>query len=178
MNDYVDFKEYVSIGNEHFSCRQYLIFRKTPGWIKLCRFFVLSDGPLLVEDQLVDESQLREYFANGVYCTTLDSESETFLRIPFLARVNVSGANTWVEEEELLKEFSDVRKQLNNQPTSSDLCRDAYREFKNDPIESNRIKLKETFEKVPKHLRHWLLSFDEKNVPIRKAIWGDSFDKH
>ena len=56
------------------------------------------------------------------------------------------------EEEEFLREIPDIIRELNGEPTTSDICRAAYKEYLQSPTEANRLRLKEAYEMVPRPL--------------------------
>lgn len=57
--------------------------------------------------------------------------------------------------------------------TTSENCIEKYEEYLNNPSEIEKHKLLLAYEEVPKHLRIYLLSMEEQDLPIREIIYGD-----
>ena len=53
------------------------------------------------------------------------------------------------------------------------LCREAYKQYLGNPTESLKAKLKETYEKVPKHERRYVGNMDVKDIEIRMILYGE-----
>jgi hypothetical protein len=121
-----------------------------------------------VQELSIDE--LAGLVREGRVQTKLREEESLYIRgLAWFNAVNV--VNT-LENGDLLKEVEDIIHELNNEPTSSDICRSAFAEYQQNPSESNRLRLKEAYEQVPGQLHCWLLGFPEKDAPILNAI-GD-----
>ena len=136
---------------------------------------VLQDGRFYFENVFCTFESLEEALQQGRIRTFIE-EGE---------RLSIGLTGFWVKEPmriveklEFLKEVRDIQCELNGRPTTSDLCRHAFSEFQREPTEENRNRLKAAYEAIPRHLDCWLLGFDEKDIPIRKAIWGDDFASH
>jgi hypothetical protein len=121
-----------------------------------------------VEQLSTDE--LGTLLQQGDIRTALREGEDVYL--PNLAGFNAVNVVNIVEDVDLLKEVEDIIHELNNEPTSSDICRSAFAAYQQNPTESNRLRLKEAYEQVPGQLRCWLFGFPEKDAPILNAI-GD-----
>ena len=94
--------------------------------------------------------------------------------------INIYGLGSFVIEEkswcrnikDILGELEETFRKLNNEPTFFELCKKAFAEFKNNPTEENKIKLKEAYEKVPEHQQRYLGDMDTKDTEIRMIIYG------
>lgn len=167
--------QFVRVEEEFIPFCEYPIFILKAGWVQLTFLKILANGNFILENNLLGLKELKELFRDGKCQTSLNDDFEGFLRIE-TGRMTISDVNTWVNEFEFYKEVDDIRNELNELPTSSDRCRSIFREFQLDPSEENRSRLKFAYNEVPEHLRVWLVSFDEKDNPIRRAIFGDGFN--
>ena len=82
-------------------------------------------------------------------------------------------------EEELIKEVKDIVESLNDRPTTSELCTEAFRNWQLNQLNENREKLRTTYEAIPLHKRRFVLGdMDVDDIPIRVVIYGEAeFDK-
>ena len=77
-----------------------------------------------------------------------------------------------VKEEELIKEVQDIINELNNKPSTSELCYKAYKKYDKNSTEKNKMDLKVAYENIPEHNRRYVLSdMDLKDSPIREIIY-------
>jgi hypothetical protein len=148
----------------------YAVFHYDNSNCRLCHLLIFADGTILFNSQCLDLEGLVELVKQGVIRTTLPDHERLY--IPELVDVKVAEVILIVEEEEFLKEVGDILRELNGLPTTSDLCRSAYREYLGSPSEQGRHRLREAYEDVPKHLDVWLLGFPEKDAPIREILYG------
>jgi hypothetical protein len=81
--------------------------------------------------------------------------------------------------EELIKEVSDIIEELNDRPTTSIFCAQAFRNYQDNPTDENKKKLRTLYEEVPEHNRQFILGdMDVDDIPIRVVLYGESeFDK-
>lgn len=76
-------------------------------------------------------------------------------------------------KEDLIKEIEDTIKELNGKPSSSDICRKIFAEYKKLPTNRNKFRLKKAYENVPEHLRQYILrDMDSKDHEIRAVIYN------
>lgn len=74
----------------------------------------------------------------------------------------------------LINEIGDIISELNSKPTTSQICKIAYDKYIESPTIKLRDELKVAYEKVPEHLRTYILGdMDIKDIPIRMIIYGD-----
>jgi hypothetical protein len=85
----------------------------------------------------------------------------------FFTAVNVKSR---VEEGEFNKEVEDELRDLNGEPTSLDICRALWEQYKVEPSEIAKEQLSQAYEAVPKHMRQFLGSMDDKDSEIRKIL--------
>lgn len=71
-------------------------------------------------------------------------------------------------------EIDDIVAQLQGEKTSSQICEEIYMKYCNTPTIALRDSLKFAYEKIPEHLRTYVLGdMDVKDIPIRMIIYGD-----
>lgn len=76
--------------------------------------------------------------------------------------------------QDLILEVMDIIAELNDLPTSSVRCVQAWHAYQSDSSEKNRENLKEAYEAMPHHLRMYVLGDqDRKDRPIRQAIYEE-----
>jgi hypothetical protein len=76
--------------------------------------------------------------------------------------------------EALVSEIGDIISELNSKPTTSQTCKNTYDEYIETPTVKLRDELKLAYEKVPEHLRTYILGdMDVKDIPIRMIIYGE-----
>ncbi len=75
--------------------------------------------------------------------------------------------------EEKLLEVSDIIENLNNRPTSIEICREVFEEYIKNPTVELKEKLKIAYEKVPEHQRMYVGDMDMKDTAVRMIIYGD-----
>lgn len=81
------------------------------------------------------------------------------------------GIDTYVEEEDFLKEVKDVLGELQGRGTSSDRCRAAFVRFLDEPGDVNIECLREAYASMPKYVRMYVLGdMDAKDSAIRRAL--------
>ncbi|MDR7209143.1 hypothetical protein [Flavobacterium piscis] len=79
--------------------------------------------------------------------------------------------HTTIEEKVL--EIRDILRDLNGQPSTIVICREAYRNYIENPTIANREKLKNSYEKVPDHQKMYVGDMDTKDTEVRMIIYGD-----
>ncbi|MGH2567246.1 MAG: DUF7638 domain-containing protein [Bacteroidota bacterium] len=92
------------------------------------------------------------------------------------AKVVTPEESGWfVKLEEFVKQIEDTILQLQGKRTSSDNCRYAFEKYLYEPTPSRRAKLRDAYERVPEHLRIFVLHhMDIKDKPIRQIISGQA----
>jgi hypothetical protein len=121
---------------------------------------------------LVNFEEFKQKISIGWVVTSLPDNAQ--VSVSLLAHFTVTNVRAWVKEEEFIKEVADEIEKLNGRPTSMDKCKEAFRKFQNEQSEEARQLLKETYEKVPEHLRSFLGDMDVKDIPIRMIIYGEN----
>jgi hypothetical protein len=100
------------------------------------------------------------------------------LRIPEGARVGfengiaftVTSFHDYVSDEGFLAQVEDEIRELNDEPTTLDIARQALAEYKEMPNQETLIRLRAAYDAVPKHRRIFLGSQDDKDSEFRAAL--------
>ncbi|HEY0738181.1 MAG TPA: hypothetical protein VGD69_24905 [Herpetosiphonaceae bacterium] len=83
----------------------------------------------------------------------------------------------YVEIDEFVKEVEDTLRDLQGQPTSSELCEKAFEAYLRQPTSDHQALLRDAYERVPKHLRVYVLhDMDAKDGPIKRIISAHPLD--
>jgi len=123
--------------------------------------------------ELVDLDGFKRKLATGWVVTSLPEGARVC--VTGLGNFSARNVRTFVREEEFLKEVVDEIAALNGQPTSTDICLQAYQEFQKTKTEEARAKLRTAYEAVPEHNRRYVLhDMDVKDFPIRMIIYGET----
>ncbi|MFI0486878.1 NADAR family protein [Actinomadura sp. 9N215] len=83
--------------------------------------------------------------------------------------------------EGFLGEVADEIAALNGRPTTSDLCWEAIKRYQQEPVEANRLLVREAYLAIPPHRRVFVLGdMDRQDIPLRQLttdigepVWGD-----
>ncbi len=95
-----------------------------------------------------------------------------------LFQADASQFDTYIEEEDFIKEVKDALLSLQNKPTSKELCLQAFKNYLNSPSEDNREEVEKSFYAVPKHLRLTVLGdMGMGDGPLQSIINGECSDK-
>jgi len=94
------------------------------------------------------------------------------IRIGDLIQFKLKGEHFYfIEEMELIKEVKDIIDCLNDRPSASERCFEAYKKFLMTPSKETQQILKVAYLKVPEHERRFILGDqDRKDFPIQSAI--------
>lgn len=83
-----------------------------------------------------------------------------------------------MKEDELVKEVQDITNDLNDQPTSRIICRQAFKDYLADKSDENKDKLKTAYENIPEHNRAYVLGdIAVDDIPIRIVLYGAEGEK-
>ena len=164
----------VSVGSEQVCLYFAFYFENTN--CKLTTLAIHASGLIDCEGEQYKLEGIKELMERGILRTEIEEKERIY--IPEIASFIACDVLPIAKENEVLKEIADIIRELNGKPTTSDLCLTAYQRYLDAPTEENRLQLKSAYEMIPKHLDCWLLGFDEKDVPIRKAIYGEAYREH
>lgn len=99
--------------------------------------------------------------------------------VPEGARVGIAGSGTFftatnvttdVEPQEFIRQVADMIRELNDVPTTSEICRAALDAYNADPSPSRKEALRLAYEDVPRHMRRYLGGTDDQDSEILAII--------
>lgn len=91
-----------------------------------------------------------------------------------LGNFTVTEAQYTTKIEDKLIEIKDILRDLNGQPSSIDICREAHQNYISNPTVENRKKLKISYENVPDHQKMYVGDMDTKDIEVRMIIYGEN----
>ena len=128
---------------------------------------VYADG-LINCWQLVDLDGFKQKVREGWVVTQVPAGKQITCHHLFYGR---STLTCYVEIDEFVKEVEDTIRDLQEQPTSSDLCEEAFCAYLREPTTEHHVALRDAYERVPRHLRVYVLhDMDAKDGPIKRVI--------
>jgi hypothetical protein len=85
---------------------------------------------------------------------------------------------TYIKEEEFIKEVRDTLDQLQGKTTSSERCRESFHTYLEKPTKSNKQDLRIKYKSVPDHLKEYVLwDMDSRDGAIRHILSGKKIKK-
>lgn len=85
-----------------------------------------------------------------------------------------TGSVQWyVGRDEKIGDFGETVRKLRGEPSLVTLCTEAFAKHIDHPSKKTLHELRIAYEKVPKHLRMFCGGQDEKDIPIRIALYGE-----
>jgi nucleoid DNA-binding protein len=108
-------------------------------------------------------------------------ENKILTTVPKGTKINIYEFGTFEVKETIhntgikdkLLEVKDIIQVLNGKMSSLDLCRQIYNQYMENPTFDLKDKLKESYEKIPKHQRSYIGDMDIKDIAVRMIIYGD-----
>jgi len=120
---------------------------------------------------LVTLDEFAGKLASGWVATTLDEGARASAH--HLASWKLAEPQMGLTPQRLLGEVRDTIDRLNGRPDSTQRCLVAVEVFRNEPTEENRAALRELYEAIPEHMRHYALGdMDRKDMPLRVLAAG------
>lgn len=169
-----DHKTNISF-KEFKGSREHYLFKKSEGIYWLCNFNIYSDGSILIDGidsslYFKNKTDIVALINNGTVATKIPDKST--ILIQNLGEIKISKTLYVADIDEKFSEIDDIVNRLNGKPTTSDECVKIYEEYNKNPTIENKEKLKIAYEKIPKHLRVYVLGdMDTKDWPIRHIIY-------
>ena len=148
---------FYDLGNENFYLQELLL---------------LDDGFLKINGEKFDIEEFKNRIDRGQIRTSLPKKSR--FNIHSVGYKFLVDEESWtsLNEDELIKEIEDKITSLNGEPSSTDLCIAAFKNFLlNSGDEELRKNLEDAYLSIPAHNRIFVLGdMDSKDYPIRWAI--------
>jgi len=141
------------------------------GYYFLTELKIYSDG-MIDCWELVTFDQFIEKVKSGWVSTQLPNSAKVSV-FP-LGDFTATNIINIVKPEELIKEVADIINELNNKPSTSELCRIAFEGYQKEPSDANKNKLRTAYEAVPEHNRIYILGDqDNKDFAIRSILYRE-----
>ncbi|MDF2187717.1 hypothetical protein [Paraflavitalea sp. CAU 1676] len=155
--------------------REHYLYKKSDGVYWLANFNVYADGSVLIDG--IDKSikidkvqELEPLIQHGIIATKVPDNSTIIIKD--LGEFVVAKTLYSADVKDKFVEIGDIVSSLNGRPTTSGDCVNAFNEYNKQPTKENKAKLKVAYERIPKHLRVYVLGdMDAKDWPIRKVIY-------
>jgi hypothetical protein len=128
---------------------------------------VYQDGMIDCWDKVNFEG-FKQKIRQGWVVTTLPNNVPVSVS-PFVD-FTATEVQTFVKEEEFIKEVADVIEELNGRPTSMGKCQEAFQRFQNEQSEDAIQRLEEAFEAVPEHLRYFVVEELKPSIDVDAAF--------
>jgi|SRR5690554_3956336 len=116
-------------------------------------------------------SEFEKAIQEKALLTELPADTTVFVH--GLGNFRLAKAIYAINIEAKLLEVKDILRTLNGEPTSIDICREAYKNHVADPTTANRDKLKISYENVPDHDKMFVGDQDTKDIKIRMILYGE-----
>lgn len=164
------------IDNSYKRKREHYLFKKSDGVYWLANFYIYSNGSILIDGignslTFKNKTELESLLKDGIIATEIPDNS--VIIIQSLGEIKIAKTLYCADVYEKFSEIDDIINRLNGNPTSSDECWKMYEEYTKNPTEENKDNLKKMYEKIPTHLRKYVLGdMDVKDGPIRNIIYG------
>jgi len=160
--------------------REHYFFKHEDGFHYLASVNVYNDSIILIEGipNIIecDISKIKSLAKEKILVTELPKNA--IVNVKNLGTFEITESRYSSKIEDKISELDDVLSRLNNNPTSSDICNDLFEKYKDNPSPELKEKLKVAYEKIPTHLRVYVLGdMDNKDWPIRQIIYEQEKEK-
>ncbi|MET6996857.1 DUF7638 domain-containing protein [Chitinophaga defluvii] len=150
---------FYKIDNEYYLVKAIIFPDLT---IDLCR---------LAKNVEITLQEFEELIAKEIIVTTILPNSK--VNINGFGSFTVQEAQYTVEVKDKLLEIKDTIRELKGEPSSVDICREAYEQYINHPTLKNKEQLKISYENVPDHHKMYVGDMDTKDIEVRMIIYGE-----
>ena len=156
--------------------REQYLYKQSNEKYWLCNLNIYGDGIILIEgiekNKKVTIDELENLIKQGIIATNIPDHST--IMVENLGEFKISKTLYCVDVNEKFSEINDIINKLNGQPDTSELCGIQFEEYNKNPTIENKEKLKVAYEKIPRHLRRYVLGdMDNKDYPIKQIIYKD-----
>jgi hypothetical protein len=146
----------------------YPLFEFRNGTYLLKYFMIFANETIVVSNESFKLAELQDGIQLGVVVSAPPEGTRVY--IPELCIFTVTQIVPIVPKNQVIAEILDLVSWLSGKSTSLDLCREAYLNHLGVRSKESIQLLASAYERVPEHLRVWLLGFDQKDFPIRKEL--------
>ena len=151
------------------------LFYKTNNVWYLIKINAFSDGTIqlsrLETPVEISFAEFERLIAEKIILT--DPPVGALVQIHGLGKFSIQSSVGYAKIDEKLLEVRDMIRQLNGEPSIIEICREAYKDYLENPTIRNKEKLKETYENVPEHQRMYVGDMDIKDTEVRMIIYGE-----
>ena len=142
--------------------------------------YYLARLDLYDEDSIIVSRIPQSYEITLSQLETLMNEEEILTDIPIHSKVNIDGFGSFeileksyvVEVSEKLLEIKDSLRVLKGEPSSVDICRNILEQYRQNPTEKLKEKLRIAYENIPEHEQMFVGDMDTKDTEVRMIIYG------
>lgn len=159
--------------NEEVLASPFPILRADSSSFELTQLFLFSDGQIQIgpSGELFPLEQIQLKYERGEIANSAPEGS----------RVIISGLGSFetthkfggVTVKDRILELKDKLGELNGQTSVGALCVQAFREYEKNPSPENKEVLRDLYERVPDHLKHYCGDMDTKDGGIRRILYGE-----
>lgn len=101
------------------------------------------------------------------------AETGDRVRIDGLVEFTAGSISFELDEDGLLGELSAAQRKVRGLPALTTIAAKVFKEYCANPTETKLEELREAYEAVPTHQRCYCGGMDERDIPIRIALYGD-----
>ena len=113
---------------------------------------------------------------SGWVVTTVPKGSEISRHHSFFCKS--TDINTYIDEQEFIKEVRDTLDTLQGRKSSSERCWNSFISYINNPTEIGKVKLETEYKLIPEHLKRYVLGdMDSKDGPIKYILNNEVMDQ-
>lgn len=135
------------------------------GGYYLTPLLLYADGLIDCGAGLITFDEFWDQVALGWVATTIPEGARASVHL--LASWTFTDPVVDITPDELVAEVADELAQLAGRPTSSDRCRAAADALRAELTEERRAELRRAYEAVPRHLRPFLGTMDDRDLPFQ-----------
>lgn len=142
----------------------------------LCNLSVFPDRTVLVDriPEPIEVSMDQVFDLAEKHQLHTEVQKDDLIHIHGLGSFTIEEAMGTVEIKDLLGEIESELTELSGNLTPSQICVQLFEEFLNAPTDKKLQDLKWAYERIPDHLRVYVLGdMDSKDYPITMFIYGD-----
>lgn len=143
----------------------------------LTKWFVYADGMSSIgpDGPIVALEEIISLIERGIVRTQIPEEAT--ITFSGLGKARITQGLWYIDEQERIKEALDMIAMLNGKEGTISICRQQFKEYQQEPSETNKERLRQAYEAVPEHLRIFCGDMDSKDWPIKHVLYGDGQDE-
>ncbi len=158
---------YRKADDDYIPCRLLRAFVHNAGSYYLVEVEVFRDGMIHGWGMMTTE-KFKAEVRRGWIVTGIPEDARVFIGSSVV--MTASHVANIVEPEEFIKEVEDIIRELNGERTTLQQCREMLHAFQARPTEEARQRLRDAYERVPKHRRIFIGGQEKKDSEVRAAL--------